>query len=244
MIHFEVDGVQHGDAILMLHGWGSNLHIFDSMASELSKKYQIYRLDLPGFGESDPPESVWGVNEYTLCVEKFVQDHHISNPIVIGHSFGGRIALLFASRNEVKKLVLFNSAGVKPHRSCRYYFKVYSFKFYRKTLPLLMGKRRANERIDRYRKQTGSSDYNNAVGIMRQVLVKVVNEDLKHVMPKIEAPTLLIWGEHDTATPVRDAHIMKQRIKDSGLVVLKNAGHFGFLEKPYEVNLILNNFLC
>jgi len=242
-IRFERVGSSLGKNIILLHGWGTNLHTFDPIANELEKDFNIYKLDLPGFGESDPPETVWGVNDYTTFIEKFVHQNQIINPVIIGHSFGGRIALLYASRNEVNKLVLMDAAGVKPKHSLNYYLKVYSFKLYKSILPLLFGKTKANHKINQFRKRTGSSDYNNAIGIMRNVLVKVVNEDLKHIMPKIKAPTLLIWGENDTATPVKDAKIMEKKIKDSGLVVIKNTGHFCFLEKPYEVNLIINSFL-
>jgi len=242
-IHFETVGDQQGEVIILLHGWGTDLSSFDPIANELEEKFKIYKLDFPGFGKSDPPQTVWGVEDYTKFLEKFVLENNISDPIIIGHSFGGRVALLYSSRNNVKKLILFDAAGVKPKRPLKYYIKVYSFKLFKKILPVIIGKTKADEKINQYRKQAGSSDYNNAVGIMRNILVKVVNEDLKHVMPNIKAPTLLIWGEHDTATPVSDAKIMEKLIKDSGLVVIKNAGHFSFLDKTYDVNLIVGSFL-
>lgn len=242
-IHFDVSGSERGKSVILLHGWGTNLNTFDPVAVNLEKDFRVYKLDFPGFGQSEPPQTVWGVEDYTAFLEKFVQENKIIDPILIGHSFGGRVALLYSSRNKVAKLILVDAAGVKPKRPLKYYLKVYSYKLYKKILPLLIGKAKAEEIISQYRKQAGSSDYNNAVGIMRNILVKVVNEDLKHVMPLIKAPTLLIWGENDIATPVRDAKIMEQRIKDSGLVVLKNAGHFSFLDKTYEVNLIIGNFL-
>jgi len=242
-IHFEVVGDQQGEAVILLHGWGTNLSTFDPVTSELEKKFKLYKIDFPGFGESDPPHTVWGVEDYTSFLEKFVQVNNISEPIIFGHSFGGRVAILYASRNYVRKLVLFDAAGVKPRRSLKYYLKVYSFKLAKKVLPIIIGKTKAEEKINQYRKQAGSSDYNNAAGVMRNILIKVVNEDLKHVMPKIKAPTLLIWGESDTATPVSDAKVMEKLIRDSGLVVLKNAGHFSFLDKTFEAKLIIDSFL-
>lgn len=74
-------------------------------------------------------------------------------------------------------------------------------------------------------------------------MVKVVNEDLKAVLPKIQCPVLLLWGKNDTATPLRDAHIMEKLIPDAGLVVFDDAGHYSFLDKPYEFNTVLQNFL-
>ncbi len=242
-INSETSGTARGKDIILLHGWGSNLGLFRSLAKELQSNFNIYNLDFPGFGESDAPETVWGVEEYTTFIEAYVAHNNISNPIIIGHSFGGRVALVYASRSATNKLILIDAAGVKPKRPLKYYLKVYSFKLYKKLLPCFVGKQEAAKRIEQYRAKAGSSDYSSAQGIMRNILVKVVNEDLKHLMPKIEAPALLIWGENDTATPVRDAKIMEKLIKNSGLVVLKNAGHFSFLDKAYDVNLIIDNFL-
>ncbi len=242
-INTETTGTKEGKDIILLHGWGSNLNLFRALAKELESNFNVYNLDFPGFGESDAPESVWGVEDYTTFIESFVAQNNISNPIIIGHSFGGRVALVYASRNPTNKLILIDAAGVKPKRPLKYYLKVYSFKLYKKILPCLLGSKEATKRIEQYRAKAGSSDYSSAQGIMRSILVKVVNEDLKYLMPKIESPTLLIWGENDTATPVRDAKIMEKLIKNSGLVVLKNAGHFSFLDKAYDVNIIIDNFL-
>ncbi|MGZ3873781.1 MAG: alpha/beta fold hydrolase, partial [Mucilaginibacter sp.] len=196
-----------------------------------------------GMGKSEEPKEAWGVEEYTQFIEEFFRLKNIVNPILAGHSFGGRVSILFASRNPVLKLVLLDSAGIKPQRSLDYYLKVYSYKFVRNTLPVVVGRSKADEILESYRKKSGSSDYKNASVIMRQVLVKTVNQDLKWALPLIKAPTLLIWGENDTATPVSDAKIMEKLIPNAGLVVLKNAGHFSFIEKLSEFLIILNNFL-
>lgn len=242
-IHYERVGNDSGRDVVLLHGWGSQLEIFKHIVRKLEPDFRVYALDFPGFGGSNAPNEEWGVNDYTLFLEAFVKEFNIQNPILMGHSFGGRVAILYSSRNEVNKLVLIDSAGIKPARSFKYYLKVYSFKLSKRILPVLLGKEKANILIEQYRKKSGSSDYNAAAGIMRKILVKVVNEDLKRVMPQIKAPTLLIWGENDTAAPVKDARIMEKLIKDSGLVVLKNTGHFSFIEKPGEVNIILDAFL-
>lgn len=242
-IHFTVTGNPNGKSLVLLHGWGSDLRTFDPIAAPLEKKFKLYKIDLPGFGKSDPPKKVWGIEDYTVFLEEFVSEHTVKSPILLAHSFGGRIALLYASRNRVHKLILIDAAGIKPKRKLNYYIKVYAYKLSKRAFPLFLGKEKAKQKINQTREQTGSADYNQASGIMRNILVKVVNEDLKYVMPKIEAPTLLIWGENDTATPVKDAQYMEKKIKDCGLAILKNAGHFSFLDKAYEVNLILDNFL-
>mgnify|MGYP005765608411 FL=1 len=78
---------------------------------------------------------------------------------------------------------------------------------------------------------------------MRQCLVRVVNEDLTHLLPSIKVPTLLVWGENDTDTPLSDAHLMEKLIPGAGLVTLKNAGHYAFLEQQYTFNRVVCSFL-
>ena len=107
------------------------------------------------------------------------------------------------------------------------------------------GKNKPKKTIESYRRKSGSADYNALTGIMRNIIVKVVNEDLKAVLPKIQCPVLLLWGKNDTATPLRDARIMEKLIPDAGgLVAFDDAAwHYSFLDKPYEFNTVLQNFL-
>lgn len=240
-VHYKVTG--EGRPVVLLHGWGCTLDIFASMQKMLEQDFKVYSLDFPGFGKSEEPRVAWGMEEYTQWFESFVKELNIENPILLGHSFGGRVSIMYAARNQVHKVVLVDAAGVKPSRSFKYYFKVYSFKLSKKLLPILVGKKKAQQKIEAARNKAGSSDYNAASPVMKQVLVKVVNDDLRRFMPDIKAPTLLIYCENDTATPVKDAEKMNKLIKDSGLVVFKNAGHYSFLDQPYQFNAVLNSFL-
>lgn len=232
-----------GPALLILHGWGCDSSEFDAFLDLLAGSYRVIALDFPGFGTSQEPEDVWGVEDYTLMLESFVKDNGIEVPVLIGHSFGGRVAILYSSRNEVRSVVLADSAGVKPRRSLRYYVKVYSFKLMRRMAELLMGKEKAKSWLDARRGRTGSADYRNATPKMRAVLSKVVNEDLRSRMKHIKAPVLLFWGELDTATPLSDALQMERLIPDAGLVTVPGAGHFSFLENPALFRAVLKSFL-
>ena len=176
-------------------------------------------------------------------VEKFCKKLNIENPILIGHSFGGRISILFSSRNQTNKVMLVDSAGIVPKRTLKYHIKVRSYKIYKKLLPLFVGKKEAERRIEERRNRSGSADYRAAQGIMRAIFVKIVNEDLKYVMPKIKAPTLMIWGELDTATPLSDARTMEKLIKGSGVAVMKGCGHYSFLDNPRQFLAIVDAFL-
>ncbi len=232
-----------GYPVVLMHGWGCNHTTLASIEKLLVGNFKVYNVDFPGFGESSEPQSVWSVEQYTSMIEELLQAENVTAPILLGHSFGGRVGILFASRNEVRKLVLVDAAGVKPRRSLKYYYKVYSYKAIKKLLPLVAGKETGERLINKYRGKVGSSDYNSASQMMRTIMSKVVNEDLRHVMSCIKCPTLLVWGEKDTATPVKDAKIMEKLIPDAGLVVFKGAGHYSFLDNPYQFAAVLKNFL-
>lgn len=237
-----IDRRGEGPAVLLLHGWGCDHTVFESLGELLRTRHTVYLFDLPGFGRSAEPDAVWGVEEYARLVEAFVREQGIGTPSLVGHSFGGRVALLYASRNRVGRMMLVDAAGVKPVRTWRYYYRVYSYKLLSRCVRALLPRERAERLIERWRKRRGSSDYGNASPRMRAVLSKVVNEDLRAVMPRIGAPTLLFWGENDTATPLRDARIMERLIPDAGLVTVPGAGHFSFLEQPAFFAAVVRSF--
>lgn len=241
IFHFTVAG--EGRPVILMHGWGCNHTTLARIESLLVPWFTVYNVDFPGFGSSSEPADVWGIEEYTRLIETFIKTENIADPIMLGHSFGGRVGILFASRNPTRKLILVDAAGIKPRRKPSYYFKVYSYKFVRHTLPLLFGKEKAETLLNRYRRKVGSSDYSQASPQMRRIMSKVINEDLCFAMPSIKCPTLLIWGANDTATPVSDAHKMEKLIPDAGLVEFPGVGHYSFLENPYGFDAVINSFL-
>jgi pimeloyl-ACP methyl ester carboxylesterase len=236
--------VGEGYPIVLMHGWGCEIKTFALLENFLAPNFKVYNIDFPGFGKSQEPPTPWGTADYEAWFKAFLKEKKIENPILIGHSFGGRIAIRTAKDTAIKKMILIGSAGVKPTRSLGYYFKVYSFKAMRffAELPGIyqwFGK----DFIEERRRNAGSSDYQQASEVMRGTLSKVVNEDLKVFMPLVKASTLLIYGENDTATPVKDAKIMEQLIPDAGLVVIQNAAHYVFLEQSAAVHAIIGSFL-
>ena len=243
-MRYNVSG--EGSPVIIMHGWGCNsstMALFEQVAAE---QHKVFNLNMPGFGGSDEPSEVWGVDDYTRALEEFVSLCAIDEPVcIIGHSFGGRVGILYSSRHgsAVSKLVLVDAAGIKPRRSLKYYVKVYSFKAARRLSPMIMGKKRAEALIERMRARAGSSDYASASPMMRRILSRCVNEDLKGVMPRIKASTLLIWGEKDTATPLSDAKTMQRLIPDAGLVSYPEAGHFSFLDRPAQTAAVVRSFL-
>ena len=240
--HLHYREVGAGSPVLLLHGWGSNADSFNYLEKHLAPNFHVFSLDLPGFGGSSLPPTAWSLNDYVELVKSFIAKLEITMPAVVGHSFGGRIAICLGAQGLASKLILANSAGVRPRRNPSYYLKVYLFKLAKNLLSLAPPNLRPIL-LERLQQRFGSSDYRNANPILRKTLVNVVNEDLTALLPNIKAPTLLIWGENDTATPVYQAKIMEQKIPDVGLVVLKGAGHYSFLDKASDFNLIADHFL-
>lgn len=243
-MHYSESGPENAPAVLLMHGWGCNHSTVASIENFLNRKLHVFNVDLAGHGQSDEPSGVWGIEDYTVQMEKFIKSLDIESPILIGHSFGGRISILMASRHpEIRKVILVDSAGIKPKRKPKYYLKVYSFKMMKKLLPLILGKKRGEAKIAEMRNKAGSADYNNSSPVMKAVMSKCVNEDLKSVMPAIKASTLLIWGDNDTATPLSDAKTMEKLIPDAGLVSFPGCGHYSFLDNPSGFRAVVGEFL-
>lgn len=227
-----------GTEVLLLHGWAAPAQNYRLIIDHLSPRCRVVAPDLPGFGESEEPAEPWSVNNYVDFVLRFAAEVGLDSPILIGHSYGGRIIIKLMNRPRlpfsVPKIVLIDAAGIKPRRGIGYYLKVYSYKAARRLSPRLAEKTRS---------KTGSSDYQNASPLMRRTMVLSVNEDLTPFLPGISVPTLLIWGENDTATPLSDGQTMEKLIPDSGLVVLKNAGHFSFADRWGQCSRVLDSFV-
>ena len=239
-INVEVAG--EGAPVLLLHGWGCSNSIFKHLQDTLAQGYKVFNFDFPGFGASDEPAEVWGTEEYTRMVEAFVKENNLQEPSLVGHSFGGRISIIYASRNSTKRVVLVDAAGIKPKRPLKYYYKVYTYKLLKWLCYTFLPRKKADAIIEKRRKGAGSADYNNASPKMRAILSKVVNEDLTPLLCKIKAPTLLFWGNMDTATPLSDAKTMERLIPDAGLVIAHGTGHFSFIENQGLFTQVMKNF--
>ena len=240
-LHYRKSG--NGRPLILMHGWGCNMDTVASIERVAAETHTVYNIDFPGFGASEEPADVWGVEQYTALIEEFARKTGIDRPVLVGHSFGGRVGILMASRTPVDKLILVDAAGVKPRRSMSYYFKVYSFKAMKSLCRLALPRRKADAVIEKWRSRKSSADYASASPRMRAILSKVVNEDLCHVMPQITAPTLLVWGENDTATPVSDARRMERLIPGAGLVSFAGCGHYSFLDNPIQFAAVMRSFL-
>ena len=220
--------------LVFLHGWGQNIQMMEPIAKPYMKKFNGLIIDLPGFGKSDEPKEVWDIYEYAKMVNSLVKKLKMSNPILIGHSFGGKISLCYATMFETRKLVLLASPYRKKIQ--RPSLKTRLLKLLKK-VSFLKG-------LENYvKKHTGSTDYRNATEMMRKILVKHVNLDLTDELGKIKCPTLLIWGINDTAVPYNDAVDLEKLISNCGLVTYEGCTHYAYLERLAQTINVLNSFI-
>jgi pimeloyl-ACP methyl ester carboxylesterase len=249
-MYTDIDGIRinymdegKGKNVLLLHGWGGSIQTMMPIFNILKDRFRVVTLDLPGFGRSDTPKVPWNSYDYAECINKFINKLNLRDLILFGHSHGGRISIILASKYDfVKKLILIDSAGIIPKRKTKYYIKVYGFKLLKKLYFMLPGKNK-EARMEKFYMKFGSRDYRDAEGIMRQTMVKVINDNLMNLLSLIKAPTLLIWGENDQDTPLYMGKMMENEITDSGLVVLKGAGHYSYVDNYDQFRAVINVFL-
>lgn len=221
-----------GDDIVLLHGWGQNIEMMKPVGDKLNG--HIIILDLPGYGESSEPQNVWTIYDYVECVHEFLNSIGVKNPIMMGHSFGGKISLAYASKYKVKKLVLFASPFKKGIEKMPLKTKILKAA---KKVPLL------NKLEGFAKKHIGSTDYKNASEMMRKILVETVNLDIRDDVKKIKCPTFIFWGTNDEAVPVEDAKELESLIPDAGLVIYEGCTHYAYLEMLPQVIKVIKIFL-
>ena len=222
----------NGSDIVLLHGWGQNIDMMRPLGDKFSSNYRITIIDLPGFGLSEEPKEALSVIDYAEIVHELLCELDIKKPIMMGHSFGGRISIVYASCYDVCKLVLFGSPCV------RHEYKSLKQSFYKKIKKIKV----LSPLVNFMKNHTGSVDYRNASVMMKDILVKTVNQDLSDYARKIKCSTLLIWGENDEAVPVSEAKELEGLLQDGALIILPGT-HYCYLENLDKVVSILNNFI-
>lgn len=226
-------GNKDGKAIVLLHGWGQNLQMMTMLGEPFKKGYRIIAIDFPGFGKSDEPAMVMDVGDYTIIVEELLKKLNVKEPVLVGHSFGGRVSVKFASRNKVSKVILLSPA-LRSHDKKGLKTKVL------KSLKKVPG----IKNLESWAKDhVGSRDYKAASPVMKQVLVKTVNEDLSEAAKKIKAPVILIYGDQDAEVPEEDTLLYESLIPDCGIIKYDGCTHYAYLERLNQTINIIRNFI-
>lgn len=215
--------------LVFIHGWGVDSKIFEPIFYYLKSDFSIYTLDLPGFGKT-PIEKVMTLKDYAEFVYEFLNTNKIENPIIIGHSFGGAVAVKLALLypESVSKLILVSASAIRqPRRKMILLKKIADF-----IKPML------SEKSRKYILKLLKLDKTDYAQIespeLKETFKNIIKEDLKPYFHLIKTPTLIIWGEKDKITPLNEGEIIAKTIPNVKLEIIKNTGHFPFLEKPEE----------
>ena len=236
LVNYKIAG--NGPAILILHGWGRGSDSWVEVQTKLAQiGYKVVVPDLVRFGKSNPPLTVWGVDDYVGFIKVFAEKLNLDTFILLGHSFGGQIALKFALKHPgmLRGLILYAAAVIRkpPFLWARVIavfakggnavFLVWPLSFFKPLAKKLLYKILSN------------TDYLYEKGIMKQVREKVLRENLSPYFSKIQIPTFILWGENDTITPLKDARMMHRAIPSASLVIVPRANHRIHHTMPYEV---------
>lgn len=227
-------GNKKGKDIVLLHGWGQNIEMMKPLGDGLSKENNIYIIDLPGFGGSMEPTFAWQLVDYVNTLHMMFEKLNIKKPILIGHSVGGEMSLLYASMYDTEKVVAISSP-----------FRPIIKKLSLKTKILKTAKKvpGLNKLAEFAKKHTGSLEYRTATPIMREILVNSVNTDLTDILKDIKASVLIIWGTNDDTVPINDAYDLEKLIKDAGVVALEGCTHYAYLERLGQTLSTINYFI-
>lgn len=241
MTHYQLTG--NGQLILLLHGWGDSLEGLQGLATELSKKYQVLSVDLPGFGGTQAPEAIWDLDNYVDFLTSLLHKLELKQPYaVVGHSNGGALAIraVASKKLRARKLVLIAASGVRTGNTLR-----------RGVLMIVakVGNLATIWMPERYRQALRKSLYGVAGSDMlvaphlQETFKKTVRQDVQGDAARVAVPTLLIYAADDKAVPLTHGHRFNQLIKQSRLETFDRGGHFIHLAEPAKVNKLVGDFL-
>ena len=226
-------GNKDKQTVVLLHGWGQNIQMMKPVGDNLTD-YDVIIIDLPGHGNSEEPKEVWLLTDFVDMIHALLTSLNIDDPILIGHSFGGKISLLYASKYQTKKLILFGSPFKVKKNPNSLKVKIL------KKLKSLPGLKNIAETM---KKHMGSEDYRNASPMMRDILVKHVNTDITEDVKKIKCSAIIIWGTNDAAVPIADAYELETLISDSAVIPYEGCSHYAYLERLNQTVSIIKNFI-
>ncbi len=239
-----------GEEVLLLHGWGVTLDsCLSPLAGALQADCRVTALEFPAHGMTGKPAQTWGVPEFAAWVKAMMAALGLGPQTVIAHSFGGRVALWLAAHEPglVMRLVLTGAAGLMPKKTAAREADELRYQHQRqqlerlKSLPLVGNIAKAAQ--DRLRDKRSSPDYKALDEGMKKTFVRIITQDLRPILAHIEQPTLLIWGDQDTETPLWMGRTMEEEIKDAALITFEGRGHFAYLEELPRFARIVQAFI-
>lgn len=237
-IYFQKVG--QGPNLILLHGWGMDVSTWWPVVDLLKQNFTLWLLDLPGFGRSDTPKGTWTVEDYADEMANFIKENKIKKTVLLGHSFGGSVAIKTASKypNLISKLILEASSGIRPKLTLLNRLS----SAVAKTIKLLPNLLNIKERARNWFYKLIGSDYL-TTGTLKKIFIKIIRQDLTSDAKKIPHETLIIWGEKDRAVPLKYGKIIYLLIKNSKLIILEDRGHFLHTQDPERFSYYVKDFI-
>ncbi len=232
-LYYNANGNIEREPLVMLHGWGVDSSIFSDLINELN--YYVITIDFLGFGKSDQPIQPLKLDDYVEQVNQVIKQLKLKNINLLGHSFGGRVAIKYNYYYNINNLILVDSAGIR-HKSLSLTLKIMKYKFLKK-IYLYTNKEKYNNLIN----NSGSRDYKLLSPIMKQTMSNIIKIDLKKYCIDTRTKTLLLWGANDDETPITDSYILHEILYDNKLVIFYKSGHFPFLDEKEKFIRIINS---
>ncbi len=227
--------IGQGKDLVMLHGWANDVSSFWQVTQELKDDFTVWLIDLPGFGRSENPKKPFTVTDYAETIRQFIGELKIKQPIILGHSHGGRTTIkLVAKYPEIAdKIILEDAAGIRPKKDTTFYVLYLASKIFNFLLPEVWLFNKVRNRIRYWFYKDLESDYLSA-GSLKKTLVNIIKEDLSSDIKKIKTDTLLIWGENDqnVESDLTAARKMYKWIAKSRLEIIEGAGHHPHIDNP------------
>lgn len=218
-INYEFKNYNTNVTVLFLHGWGLSSNSFDKIIQKLNKVSYI-KVDLFGFGNSEEPRDYFDVYEYAYQIFLLLRKLQVENLVIVGHSFGGRLSIILSSifNINIKSIVLTSSAGINRFSIIKW-MKIITYKILKKLVVLKIIN---NKVLIRF----GSRDYQSATFVMKKILSRVVNQDLKHLLKYIKCNVYLVWDKKDKDTPYWICRKIHRFTEYSKIILYKSGGHF------------------
>jgi pimeloyl-ACP methyl ester carboxylesterase len=230
-----------GENFLILHGWGGSSDSWRKIIEILEIKYKVICPDLPGFGKTKIPETPWALNDFVNWLKEFTEELNLKDFFLLGHSFGGRVAVKFSISfpEKVKKLILLSPAGIKQEWGTRekIIFRLAKIGNAIFSKSLLLRFRESTRNL--FYSILRVKDYSKVKGVMKETMKRIVEEDLLPELSKIQVETLIVWGQNDKIVPLKYARLFKDRIKNSKIEILPKIGHSPHLEDSEKLAEVL-----
>lgn len=233
--------------LLLLHGWGTSTAVYKSLIDPASAYLRVVTYDIPGFGGSAEPAFAFSTDDYADLAFCVMEKLGVQSFAVAGHSHGGRTILNMLTRDKrserITKAIIIDGAGIVHKKSFKQRMSIRLYKLGKKFYSSKLMVKLFPDALENFKKSHGSADYRAVASVMRESLVKIVNDDYSSKLSGIRVPVLLIWGDADKDTPIEDAFLMEKHIPDCGIVTVKGGSHYSFLDNPNLVTGAMRAFL-